>query len=202
MSQGLRDALQCCFTPEQLRLLGETRVGVVGCGGIGSNIAPLLVRSGVRRLLLVDFDVVECSNLNRQLYLPEDIGSPKVSVLASHLLRLAPDLEIETMQERVDENTLPALLPRADIWVEAMDEAVCKRMLVEQAIMACLPVVACSGMAGIGGPVMSRRRIGTCTLVGDMVSDVADKRPYAPRVTACAALMADVVLCRVLGLEG
>ncbi len=199
MSIALREALRRYFTAEELERLAGTRVGIAGAGGIGSNVALMLVRSGVRRIVLVDDDVVEPSNLNRQQYFPADLGRPKVQALSDRLLDLAPDLEISALRTRVDGTSLPSLLPGADFWVEAMDGPESKRRLVEACLLAGLPVVACSGMVGIGGPALRTRRVGLCTLVGDMVSDVADAMPYAPRVTACAALMADAVLGRILG---
>ncbi len=199
MTHALREALPRYYAPDDLERIERTRVGIAGAGGIGSNAAFMLVRSGVRRLVLVDDDVVEASNLNRQQYFPVDLGRPKVLALADRLLKLTPDLDIVTLNRRVDEEFLPALLPMADIWVEAMDGAANKRLFVEACLLACLPVTACSGVAGIGGPALTTRQVGLCTLVGDMVSDVADAMPYAPRVTACAALMADAVLCRILG---
>ncbi|MRR13578.1 hypothetical protein EG835_14255, partial [bacterium] len=63
--------------------LARARVAVLGCGGLGSNAAAMLVRSGVGELALVDFDVVEQANLNRQLFFVDQIGVPKVGALAT-----------------------------------------------------------------------------------------------------------------------
>lgn len=67
------------------KILKEKYVAIAGLGGLGSNIAMLLVRSGVGHLMLVDFDTVEKSNLNRQQYLPRHIGMWKTDALAEQL---------------------------------------------------------------------------------------------------------------------
>ena len=69
------------LTPEQLRILRQARVGIAGAGGLGSNAALMLARSGVEHLTLVDHDVVDASNLNRQQYWPRHVGRSKVDAL-------------------------------------------------------------------------------------------------------------------------
>lgn len=197
----LSDALTSFFTAQELAILGSARVGVAGAGGIGSNVALMLVRSGIRHLLILDFDVVEAGNLNRQQYFPEDLGRPKVAALKERLLSLEPELDCEACVVRISEEQLPELLPRADFWVEAMDRAETKRLFVEKALLTKKPVVACSGMAGIGGPPMTTRRLGLLSIVGDFATDISEKPPLAPRVTACAALMADEILARLLNVR-
>ncbi|MDO5537348.1 MAG: sulfur carrier protein ThiS adenylyltransferase ThiF [Desulfovibrionaceae bacterium] len=201
MSSALRTGLDVFFSGRQLELLGSARIGVAGAGGIGSNVALMLVRSGVRRLFVADFDRVEAGNLNRQQYFPGDLGRPKVAALRERLLCLEPELDITTAAIRIDRTALPELLQRADLWVEAMDGPDDKRMFVEGALLAGKTVVACSGMAGIGGPPITVRRLKRLSMVGDFVTDIADAPPLAPRVTVCAALMADEVLVRILGDE-
>ena len=76
--------------------LRSARVVVVGLGAVGSWVACCLVQTGVRRLVLVDPDVVELSNLHRQLgYRTSDVGRPKVDALSDALMRYRPDLDIE-----------------------------------------------------------------------------------------------------------
>ncbi len=200
MSGALERGLEACFSREELERLGSVRVGVAGAGGVGSNLVYLLVRSGIRRLVLVDFDRVEEKNLNRQRYLPEDLGELKVLALERGLRRLSPGLEIEALPLRGDEGSRPSLLGRAELWAEALDGARDKRLLAEAVLARGLPLVACSGMGGIGGRPLELRRMGSSlSVAGDFESDVARRPPYAPRVAACAALMADEMLLRVLG---
>lgn len=197
MTTLLRQGLRRYVPEDRLRRLQELRLGIAGLGGIGSNVAFMLARTGFSRFVLVDEDTVEPSNLNRQFYFPADVGQSKVAALTRHLHELDPGLQIEGLVERVADSTLPRLLPKADFWIEALDGADMKQRLVQACLLATKPVVACSGMGGFGGPQMTVRRLGLLSVVGDFASDVEHCAPLAPRVVACAALMADEVLCRV-----
>jgi bacteriocin biosynthesis cyclodehydratase domain-containing protein len=85
------------------RRLGRARVAVIGCGGLGCWALAGLLAAGVRHLRLVDDDVVELSNLNRQiLYGPGDLGAPKVRAAASWLRAYDPAAQIEPRRVRVD----------------------------------------------------------------------------------------------------
>ena len=75
----LRRGLARYLAPEQLARLQSVRVGIAGAGGLGSNAALMLARSGVERFLLIDDDVVDASNLNRQQFWPRHVGRPSCS---------------------------------------------------------------------------------------------------------------------------
>lgn len=183
---------------EALAKLGALKVGVAGCGGLGSNAAMMLARTGFRRFLLVDFDAVEPSNLNRQQYFPDDIGKPKAEALAAHLRRLCPAIDAATLLERMTDQTADGMVARADFWLECFDAPESKRLVAERALLAGKRVFSASGMGGFGGPAMRRRDVGLLTVVGDFASDIADHPPLAPRVTQAAAMMADAVVEWVL----
>ena len=199
MPNFLRDGLGHHFTPGQLAQLRQARVGIAGAGGLGSNAALMLVRSGVENLLLLDDDVVEASNLNRQQYWPRHVGLPKVQALTELLLELNPDLTIDARQLRLTADTIPDILPLCPIWVEALDDAADKCLFVEKALLAGLRVASASGMGGWGGPAMGKRPLGNLILVGDFTTDILQAPPLAPRVTQAAALLADAVLEMLLG---
>ena len=79
--------------PEEMRTkLRNARVAVAGLGGLGSNIAVMLARSGIGELLLVDFDTVDVTNLNRQMYLIPQLGKPKAEALPEILYQINPYL--------------------------------------------------------------------------------------------------------------
>ena len=176
-------------------------MGLAGTGGLGSNTALMLARCGVEDLLLVDDDVVEPSNLNRQQFWPRHLGSPKVEALAELLRELNPDIRVETRRLRLGPADLPEILPSCPIWVEALDDPEAKTMLVEHTLLDGRMVASASGMGGYGGPPMQKRRLGRLTLVGDFTTDVLAAPPLAPRVTQAAALLADAVLEFILGEE-
>ena len=199
MDNVLRHGLARYLSQEQLQCLRQVRIGVAGAGGLGSNAALMLVRSGVGKLLLLDDDVVDASNLNRQQYWPRHVGQPKVEALADLLRELDPDLDLDARRLRLTADNLPHLLPLCPIWVEALDGAEDKRLLVEGALLAGLRVASASGMGGWGGPAMGKRCLGNLVLVGDFTTDILQAPPLAPRVTQAAALLADAVLEMLLG---
>ncbi|MDO4271066.1 MAG: sulfur carrier protein ThiS adenylyltransferase ThiF [Eubacteriales bacterium] len=179
--------------------LDRARVGVAGLGGLGSNIAVQLARLGVGTLVLVDFDVVEVSNLNRQHYTMDDLGKPKTTALLHQLRAINPYLNYITYTKRVTPETVSALFGGCDILCEAFDRADQKAMLIETAL-ACLPdtrVVSGSGMAGYGSvnAMRAARRLSRLYVCGDGTSDIAGGLGLmAPRVALCAAQQATVAL--------
>lgn len=194
----LHSGLARYLTPAQLTRLRSVRVGIAGAGGLGSNAALMLARSGVEHFLIIDHDVVDASNLNRQQFWPRHVGRPKVDCLAELLRELNPAVDADCRRLRLDAASLPPLLPICPLWVEALDGAADKRLLVEQALLGDRHVVSASGMGGYNGPPMQRRVLGRLTLVGDFATDIHAAPPLAPRVTEAAALLADAALTRIL----
>ena len=180
-------------------------VAICGLGGLGSNIAIALARAGIGKLILIDFDRVDLSNLHRQQYRATQIGRYKTEALAENLREIAPYTEIETITERITEDNARSLLTGADIVCEAFDDAQAKAMLVN-AVLELLPnayLVAASGMAGMGTPntIRTRKITKRFYLCGDEQSDAADPIGLvAPRVMLCAAHQAHTVL-RILAGE-
>ncbi len=174
-------------------------VAICGLGGLGSNIAVSLARAGVGKLILLDFDQVDITNLHRQQYKADQIGIPKPKALSANLRELAPYVELETHEVRITPENAPALLQQADIICEAFDNPECKAMLVNT-VLEKLPdayLVAASGMAGFGSPntIQTRRITDHFYLCGDGTSDVADGIGLlSARVMLCAAHQALTVL--------
>lgn len=188
------------------RKLQQARVAVAGLGGLGSNIAILLVRMGVGNLHLIDFEKVDFSNLHRQQYFSDQIGEYKTEALASILKKINPYVELKLSYERVTEENLPMLFAKEDIVCEAFDNPQAKAMLVN-GVLENFPgkvVVASSGMAGLadGNLVKARRLNKNLYLCGDGVSDCKAESLYAARVALCAAQQAHLVQRIILGLEG
>ena len=199
------DALAARHGKELQRRFYEATVAVCGLGGLGSNIAIALARAGIGKLVLIDFDKVDITNLHRQQYKASQIGQYKTDALAENLLEIAPYAEIKTVTARLSEDNLTTLLSDADVICEAFDDAEAKAMLVN-GVLERLPgcfLVAASGMAGMDTPnTIKTRKIGKrFYLCGDEVSDVADTIGLvAPRVMLCAAHQAQTVL-RILAGE-
>ena len=180
-------------------------VAVCGLGGLGSNIAIALARAGIGKLLLIDFDRVDITNLHRQQYRANQIGLYKTDALAELLSEIAPYTQIEAVTAKITEENLKELLKDADVVCEAFDKAEAKAMLVN-GVLEQLPrcwLVAASGMAGMDTPnsIQTRKVMKRFYLCGDEVSDVADTIGLvAPRVMLCAAHQAHTVL-RILAGE-
>ena len=108
------------LTEAERAALEAAKVGIAGAGGLGSNCAAHLVRAGVRRLVIADFDVVAESNLNRQFYFRDQIGRKKVDALAENLRRIEPGLELELACERLDGARARELFADCDVVVEML----------------------------------------------------------------------------------
>ena len=180
-------------------------VAICGLGGLGSNVAIALARVGIGKLLLIDFDSVEISNLHRQQYKANQIGRYKADALTEDLSEIAPYTEVKPVVEKITEENLEDLLKDADIICEAFDDAESKAMLVN-GVLEKLPdcyLVAASGMAGMDTPntIKTRKVMKRFYLCGDEVSDVEGTIGLvAPRVMLCAAHQAHTVL-RILAGE-
>lgn len=199
------DALISRHGEELHKRFSSATVAVCGLGGLGSNIATALARSGIGKLLLIDFDCVDVTNLHRQQYKANQIGRYKAEALAENLLEIAPYTEIHTVTVKITEENFAELLKEADIVCEAFDHAESKAMLVN-GVLEQLPycyLVAASGMAGMNTPntIRTRKIMKRFYLCGDEVSEAADSIGLvAPRVMLCAAHQAHTVL-RILAGE-
>ena len=199
------DALIARHGIELHKRFSSATVAVCGLGGLGSNIATALARAGIGKLLLIDFDRVDITNLHRQQYKANQIGLYKTDALAENLSEIAPYTEIQTVTAKITEENFTDLLKDADIICEAFDNAEAKAMLVN-GVLAQLPkcyLVAASGMAGMNTPntIKTRKIMKRFYLCGDEVSDVEDTIGLvAPRVMLCAAHQAHTVL-RILAGE-
>ncbi|MBQ7933827.1 MAG: thiamine biosynthesis protein ThiF [Lachnospiraceae bacterium] len=202
---ALLEALQQRHGRELQERFTAATVAICGLGGLGSHIATALARAGIGRLILIDFDQVDITNLHRQQYKVTQIGRCKTEALAENLLEMAPYLELELHCIRITEENVEELLQRADIICEALDEPEAKAMLTNR-VLEKLPgkyLIAASGMAGMGSvnAIRTRRITEHFYLCGDGTSDVSEGMGLvAPRVMLCAAHQAHTAL-RILAKE-
>lgn len=180
-------------------------VAVCGLGGLGSNIAISLARAGIGKLILIDFDRIDITNLHRQQYKVDQIGIPKTEALSANLQEITPYTETEIITAKITDENCTEFLKDADVICEAFDDAECKAMLTNE-VLEHFPekyLVAASGMAGIGSgnEVRTRKVTSHFYLCGDGSSDVDETIGLvAPRVMLCAAHQALTVL-RILAGE-
>lgn len=121
---------------EALAKLAEARVIIFGVGGVGSWCAESLVRTGLRHLTIVDSDVVEESNLNRQLMATSStVGCPKVAALKTRLLDINPEADIVAIEKRYNDETQADFeLSRYDFVIDAIDSVDSKALLITKAL--------------------------------------------------------------------
>ena len=199
------NALEERHGKELHRAFASATVAVCGLGGLGSNIAIALARAGIGKLILIDFDRVDITNLHRQQYKADQIGMYKTVALAENLKEIAPYISLEIHTERITEDNAVTLLQDADIICEAFDDAECKAMLTNTVLteMRDKYFVAASGMAGLhdANSIKTRKVTSKFYLCGDGESDVSDGIGLvAPRVALCAVHQAHTVL-RILAKQ-
>ena len=204
--EQLDQAFDARFPEEMQTKLRNARVAVAGLGGLGSNIAVMLARSGVGELLLVDFDTVDVTNLNRQMYLIPQLGKPKAEALPEILYQINPYLTYRSVCIKVTPDNVKELFSEYPIVCEAFDKPDQKAMLVRELLMQCpkTTVVSGNGMAGY----TDANEIRTCQVMkrlyvcGDQSTDVGNGIGLiAPRVAVCAAHEANKVLQLIMQTE-
>lgn len=181
-------------------------VAVCGLGGLGSNIAICLARMGIGRLILIDFDKVDITNLHRQQYKANQIGMFKTKALEENITEIAPYVELVTYSERIEEENAEKLLGNADIICEAFDGAEDKAMLVNYVLEHFNEkyLVAASGMAGdfSANLIKTRKVTKRFIMCGDEMSDVKECNGLlGSRVMLCAAHQAHAVIQILKGIE-
>ena len=185
--------------------ISSAAVAVCGLGGLGSNIAIALARAGIGKLILVDFDKVDITNLHRQQYKTNQIGKSKTEALRDNLKEINPYLETEIHTIYLDESNAKGIISDADIVCEAFDNPEDKAMLTNL-VLEKMPdkyIVAASGMAGLesANAIHTRKISKRFYLCGDEVSDAKDGIGLvSSRVMVCAAHQAHTVL-RIIAEE-
>lgn len=134
------------------RKLKASSVGIAGAGGLGSNAAVALARAGVGRLVIVDFDIVEKSNLDRQYYFLNQVGKRKVDALKENIERINPEVMIEKHAVKLKRGTMETLFCDVNVVIEALDSAEMKTAFIEEILtkLPQKPLIAASGVAGYG----------------------------------------------------
>ncbi|WP_244151818.1 sulfur carrier protein ThiS adenylyltransferase ThiF [Malonomonas rubra] len=196
--------LRARHTPGVHDKIKQSCVGIAGVGGLGSAIAVALTRIGIGKLVIVDYDLVEPSNLNRQQYFIDQIGLPKVTALQENLQRINPGVEIEAHQVKVTPDNICELFGQVDVLAEAFDAAEEKAMLTGNFLskIADKPLVAGSGMAGYepSNSIQTERLSDRLILCGDGTTAAEPGRGLmAPRVGIAAHHQANAILRLLLG---
>jgi sulfur carrier protein ThiS adenylyltransferase len=194
------------MTLEEIRkVLADKVVGIAGCGGLGSNCAVALARSGIGKLVLVDFDRVEEGNLNRQYFFRDQLGMDKVEALEANIHRIDDGVFLESHVLKLDPISVLDVFKDCDIIIEAFDTDVAKQMIIET-VLADMPekyIISGQGLAGFGKNESIRtQRLGKLFIVGDAETEVSDEQPpLGPRVGIVANMQANIVLELLLNAD-
>ena len=193
-------------TPLVHEALKKGRVAIAGIGGLGSNVAISLARVGVGYIKIIDFDVVEPSNLNRQQYFIDQIGMKKVEALKANLQRINPFIKLVTVEENITKDNVENIFNDVDIIVEAFDNPINKAMLVNEVLSKFKEkkLVAASGMAGFySNNIIQTKKINSRLYIcGDLINEArVGEGLMAPRVGIAANHEANMVVRLLLNEE-
>ena len=197
----LHEGLSSFFDEASLAKIRDATIGIAGAGGLGSNCASFLVRSGFVNFVIADFDCVEKTNLNRQFFFSHQIGMAKTDALEMNLLAIEPSIAIAKYQLRVTKQNAAALFAHCDAVVEAFDNPQSKAMLAEEIARLGIFFVCASGIAGHGESdnIEVKSLNDRFHIVGDSQREVSKTNlPLAPLVAVAAAKQADLVLHHIL----
>ncbi|MDD3374589.1 MAG: sulfur carrier protein ThiS adenylyltransferase ThiF [Candidatus Omnitrophica bacterium] len=202
MANSFEQKLLEVFGEKKFQKIQSVKIGIAGAGGLGSNCAFNLVRAGFKNFCIVDFDLVEFSNLNRQFYFYDQKGMKKVEALSENLKRINPDISLEVSDRKIERNNIDDLFADCDVVVEAFDKAEYKSIFVEHFLKTDKFIVSASGLCGIGqsDEIKTHQIKKNFVLIGDLKTDSEENSPLSPRVNIAAAKQADAVLEHVLSL--
>lgn len=204
--EELKNLMISRHTPYVYEKIKKSRVAIAGLGGLGSNVAIALARVGVGFLRVIDFDLVEPSNLNRQQYFINQIGMKKSKALKETIKNINPFIKVDDVDEYVNKDSVEKFFNDVDIVVEAFDKVENKVMLISEVLknISTVKVVSASGMAGyFSNNLIKTRKINSrLYLCGDEESEAKiGCGLMAPRVGIVAHHEANMVLRMLLGEE-
>lgn len=143
------------ISPEEQLKLAESQVAVIGAGGLGGHIIELLARMGIGRLVVVDQDIFEETNLNRQvLCTMKTLGNPKASEAESAVTGINPGVNVIPYQTKLNFSNVDAILAGSGVVVDALDNVPDRLILQEAAKKLGIPLVH-GALAGFEGWVMT-----------------------------------------------
>lgn len=191
-------------TPKIREKLRNGTVAVAGLGGLGSNIALMLARTGIRKLFLADFDRVDPSNLNRQAYTISQIGMKKTEAMRELIRQVNPWIELDFFDGRVTEENAAELFRPYPVICEAFDTPEAKAVLVNAGLSQ-LPdstIISGSGMAGAysSNLIETKKRMEKLYVCGDGIHAISSEESLtAARVSVCAGHEANMAIRLILG---
>ncbi|MFD0962370.1 tRNA threonylcarbamoyladenosine dehydratase [Paenibacillus chungangensis] len=135
--------------PEGLQRMKDSTVAVLGIGGVGAIAAEALARTGVGRIILIDKDVVDITNINRQIHaLTTTVGEPKADLMRDRIKLINPECDVIALRMFYTEETYEQLFSYPlDYVLDASDTIVYKIHLIKQCLERGIPVISSMGAA-------------------------------------------------------
>lgn len=141
------------FSREDQQALKKSRVMIAGLGGLGGGVCEMLARAGVGHLKLIDHDLFETSNLNRQILCTEDlIGISKADAAVKRIQMINSEVSVVSCTEMLDESNLYQHIKNADVIIDCLDTIDMRFKLQDAAAKADIPIVS-GAIAGVAGQV-------------------------------------------------
>ena len=149
MTEHWQDRTRLLIGDKGIEVLKKRHVLVVGLGGVGAYAAEQLARAGIGKMTLVDGDVVNLTNRNRQLLaLQSTLGRPKAEVMAERLRDINPEIELTVINQYMKDQAIIDLVSQPyDYVVDAVDTVTAKLLLAQNAQAAGTPLISCMGTA-------------------------------------------------------
>ncbi len=198
--------LMARHTPKIYEKLKKSSVAIAGLGGLGSNCAVTLSRMGVGKLKLIDYDIVEPSNLNRQYYFISQIGMKKTIALKNTIENINPYTNIELSNIYVTKDNIKETFTGYDVILECFDKNDTKAMFVEN-IIKYFPnsyLIAVSGIAGIyPHDIFTTKKLGkNCIILGDFTNEAKKGVGLmASRAAIAANIQSNMAIRYLIGEE-
>ena len=196
----MRDEILKRQDPEINEILKNAKVSILGCGGLGSNIAMALARCGLGEIHIYDYDKVELSNLNRQNYDQKDLGKLKVSQTKKKIEDTIPYTKVFSNNLFITKENLDDISEKTDIFIEAFDKKEMKSLVFEYFLgRKDKKLIIASGLSGLGDfSDIKVKKIENVTMVGDFKSS-PDQGLYAPYLGIVSNIEALLALKIIIG---
>lgn len=147
------ERLKLIYSPEEIEIIQSSTICICGLGGVGGSCLEMIARLGVKKLILVDFDRVDISNLNRQiLYTYHSLGKSKCQIAKERVESYCQKTEIVLVEQKIDDNHLSFLDPSIDIVIDCIDQMSSKIALIKSCQQKKIPILSSMGMANRKDP--------------------------------------------------
>lgn len=188
------------LTEEECMLLRTKRVLVVGCGGLGGHIIDQLSRIGIGSLRVVDGDVFEETNLNRQLLSSVPLlGVSKAMAAADHIRRVNPDIAVEAVENYLTEENASELVAGCDMVLDALDNIESRKILAAACEKAGVPYVYGAIQGWVAQAAISMPEEHLIDMLYPEEISIPDKSVLSFTPALCAAMQTSLCIKLLLG---